>query len=78
MQKVFKEINRPVGQAVRRSSLKRWSEVQILGRSNRTQCCQRFATAARFLRKELCGLQVQERGDGPCKLVTRFGVLQRD
>ena len=30
------------------------SEVQISGRSNRTQCCQRLATAATFLRKELC------------------------
>ena len=26
---------------------------QILGRSNRTQCCQRLATAATLLRKEL-------------------------
>ena len=26
----------------------------MLGRSNRTQCCQRLATAATFLRKELC------------------------
>ena len=36
-----------------------WSwrfEVQILGRSNRTQCCQRLTTAATFLRKELCCL----------------------
>ena len=30
------------------------SEVQISGRSNQTQCCQRLATAATFLRKELC------------------------
>ena len=28
-------------------------EVKILGRLNRTQCCQRFATDATFLRKLL-------------------------
>ena len=30
------------------------SEVQISGRSNWSQCCQRLATAATFLGKELC------------------------
>ena len=30
------------------------SEVQISGRSNRTQCCLRLATVATFLRMELC------------------------
>ena len=30
------------------------SEVQISGRSNRTHCCQRLATAATYLRKEPC------------------------
>ena len=34
-------------------------QVQISGRSNLTQCCQRLATAATFLRKELCCPEVQ-------------------
>ena len=37
-----------------RSSLGGRSEVQISGQSNRTQCCQRFATAATILQKKLC------------------------
>ena len=54
-----------------------FAEVQISGQSNRTQCCQWFATAAIFLRMELCCPQAQWRGNGPHKLVTRFGVIQR-
>ena len=45
------------GQLVERWRVGLWSwrsEVQISIRSNRTQCCQRFATAAKFLPKELC------------------------
>ena len=49
-----KNIYRPVGRAVTRSSLERRSEVQISGRSNRTHYCQRLATAATFLQKKLC------------------------
>ena len=37
-----------------RSPLEREAEIQISGRSNRTQCCQRLATAAVFFQKELC------------------------
>ena len=40
--------------AVTRSSLNGRSEVQILGRSNRTQSCQRLTTAATILQKKLC------------------------
>ena len=52
------------------------SEVQISGQSNRTQCCQRLATAATFLRKELRCLDAMTRR-WALQLVTRFGVLQR-
>ena len=51
---IIKYVNRPVGWAVTRSSLEWRSEVQISGLSNRTECCQQLATAATFLRKELC------------------------
>ena len=50
-------------QLVERSHVRLWkgrSEVQILCWSNRTQSCQRLATAATFLRKELsCPHQTQ-------------------
>ena len=41
------------------------SEVQISGRSNRTQCCQRLATAAIFLQKKLCCLVAMTRRWAP-------------
>ena len=44
----------PVGQAVTRLSLVQEVEVPISGRSNQTQCCWRFASAAKFLWNELC------------------------
>ena len=47
-------LNRPVGRAVTRCLWSGRSEVQISGRSNRARCYQRLATAATFLRKELC------------------------
>ena len=43
--------DRPVGGAVTLSFLSRRSEVQISGRSNRTQCCQWIATAVPFFPK---------------------------
>ena len=58
-------------QLVERQRLRLWSgscKVQISGRSNRTQCCQRLATAATF-QKELCCPQAQWRGDGPRQFV---------
>ena len=51
---LFSKIIASWRRAVTRSSLKREAEIQISGRSNRTQCCQRLATAAAFLQKELC------------------------
>ena len=53
------------------------SEVRISGRSNRTQCGQRLATAATFSRTEICCPQAQWRGDGARQLATCFGVLQQ-
>ena len=53
------------GQEITRSLLEQMSEVQILGRSNRTQCCQRLVTAAAFLRKELCCLGAMTRRWAP-------------
>ena len=37
------------------------SVAQASGQSSRTQCCQRLATAATFLRKKLCCLQATTR-----------------
>ena len=45
------------GRLIERKRVRLWrsrSEVQISAQSNRTQCCQRLATAATFLRKKLC------------------------
>ena len=42
---------------VKRQRARLWSgrsEIQIWGRSNRTQCCQRLATVATFLQMKLC------------------------
>ena len=55
---------RPRGQG-RPRGLHLWSEVQISGWSNRTQCCQRFATAAIFLRKKLGWLGTMTRRWAP-------------
>ena len=41
------------------------SEVQISGRSNRTQRCQRLAPAATFLQKKLCCLGAMTRRWAP-------------
>ena len=43
---------------------------QFPGRSNRTQCSQRLATAATFLWS--CVAQSLSRGIGPCHLLPRF------
>ena len=56
-QTVFRSSFFCTGQLVERLRVRLWSgrsEVQNSGRSNRTQCCQRLATAATFLQKELC------------------------
>ena len=45
--------DRPVGRAVMRCLWSGRSKVYISDRSNRTQCCQRLATVALFLRKKL-------------------------
>ena len=50
--------------------------------SNRTQCCQRLATAATFFRKELCCPDAMSRG-GARKLITSFrsntaGIVKND
>ena len=52
------------------------SGIQILGRSNRTQYCQRLATAVTFRRKELCSPNaMMQRWAQQAR--TRFGVVQR-
>ena len=70
---------RPLRRAVTRLSMKREVRGSNLGRSNRTRCCQRLATAATliFLRNRGCIAWAQWRGDGTCKLVTHFGVIPR-
>ena len=55
----------PVGRAVTRSLWSGRSEVQVLGQSNRTQCCKRLAIAATFHQKELCGLGAAKRRWAP-------------
>ena len=60
--KFFKDIfcyqrHRNTGQLVERKCACIWSgrsEVQISSQSNRTQCCQRLATASTIFRKKLC------------------------
>ena len=62
-------------QLVERKRVRVWSgrsEVQISDWSNRTQYSKRLATAATFSPKEAVLT-----GDGPRKLVTRFGVIER-
>ena len=54
IQQLRSTINRPVGRAATHSSLEREVWGSNPGRSNPTQCCQQLATAATFLRKELC------------------------
>ena len=51
------------------------SEVQISGRSNRKQCCQRLATVTTFFEGS-CIARAQGRGDGPRQLVSRFAILR--
>ena len=58
---IFIFLNKPkknkTGQLFERERVRLWSgrsEVQTLGQSNRTQCCQRLTTAATFLQKMLC------------------------
>ena len=56
---------REIDQAVSVRLLSGRSELPISGRSNQTQCCERLATAATLLRKELRCLKAQWRRDGP-------------
>ena len=55
----FEEMSqrwRVIGDVVFHLTGRRRSQFQISSRSNRTQCCQRLATVATFLRKVLCRL----------------------
>ena len=68
------------GQLVERQRVHLWSgrsEVQIWSGSNWTQCCQRLVTAVTFFAKKLCVSRAQWLEDWSCRLVTRFGVMQR-
>ena len=53
------------------------SEVQISGRSNRAQSCQRFATAATFVRKEMLSVQAQYAEYNKSEYNERFRELNK-
>ena len=63
---------------VERKRVRLWSgtsEVQTSGRSNRTQCYQQLATAAKFRRKEMWCPGATIHVDESRQLVIRFGVI---
>ena len=66
-----------LGQAVMHRLWSGRSEIQISGRSNRTQRCKRLATAATFFRNGAVLPEDAMTRSWFHKLVTRFGVLQR-
>ena len=71
----------PVGRAVTRSSLEQKVWGSISGRSNRTQCCHRLATAATFVQKLLCCAGAKTRRWAPptyCEYKERFDLIITD